>query len=109
MAMPNAPEYEPGASSWWNSSVSFEQRGRPPVRKMWLTAAIRSASAAWRDMCAPRVTGAATVRAKRRGRDYPYATDASRSTVQKGLIFNGAWVGSIPVGYAPCVKGDTTH
>ena len=53
MAMPNAPEYEPGASSWWNSSVSFEQRGRPPLRKMWLTAAIRSASAAWRDMCAP--------------------------------------------------------
>lgn len=48
--MPNAPEYEPGASSWWNSSVSFEQRGRPPLRKMWLTAAIISASAACRDI-----------------------------------------------------------
>ena len=48
--MPNAPEYEPGASSWWNSSVSFEQRGCPPLRKMWLTAAIISASAACRDI-----------------------------------------------------------
>ena len=66
MAMPNAPEYEPGASSWWNSSVSFEQRGRPPLRKMWLTAAIRSASAAWRDMCAPGAGGG--VRAWRRAR-----------------------------------------
>jgi len=87
MAMPNAPEYEPGASSWWNSSVSFEQRGRPPLRKMWLTAAIRSASAAWRDMCAP------GSRARRLCVRSGGATDASRSTV----------------GAAPCVKGDTTH
>jgi|LauGreDrversion4_1035100.scaffolds.fasta_scaffold44137_3 hypothetical protein len=87
MAMPNAPEYEPGASSWWNSSVSFEQRGRPPLRKMWLTAAIRSASAAWRDMCAP------GSRARRLCVRSGGATDASRSIV----------------GAAPCVKGDTTH